>query len=620
MALVLIAMAALWGCSDDDDPVTPQQTAFEVMAEAGAAYINGSSCPGVISAADVSTNGIDNYTILDVRRQGDYLAGHIPGAINATLANSIETIADQNLNTDDPILVVCYSGQSAGHVKVALEMMGYTNVKSLLYGMAGWDQSLAYKWDNSTNNLLVNPETTNNEAQLVEHAFPGVLDGSSASGIVAERVNAMLQGGFKGVSYSEMLTNGIENYFIVNYFGLDDYMGIGSAGVPGHIPGAFQFTPKASLGIDQMLKNLPPEDDARIVVYCWTGQHSSQVVAYLNMLGYDAYSLLYGSNSLFHDVLGEHVWNGNTAERDLEVGAAMSPAFEAILDAATPYINGASCPGVVKASDVNVTPYSAYTIFDIRTEAVYNEHHIPGAHWSTLATLLTDVDAVVSSLDDPILVACYTGQSAGYAKIALELMGYTNVKSMNKGMSDWHTELSGPLTSKIADTCVNPETVGHNDELVWNDWPALLDSYDAGTALETRVQEVLEEGLSGIMYSAMLNEGLENFFIVNYWGPADYDGTSGNTPGHVPGAFQFTPNASLAADQMLANLPAETDAKIVVYCWTGQHSAQVTAYLRMLGYDAYSLKFGSYNLFHSSLTNPWNGTTNMFDLDPPVAP
>mgnify|MGYP002064785740 CR=1 FL=1 len=67
----------------------------------------------------------------------------------------------------------------------------------------------------------------------------------------------------------------------------------------GHIPGAFQFTPYQSLGIDQMLANIPT--DHPIVVYGWTGQHSSQLVAYLNMLGYEAYSLVFGANALFCD-------------------------------------------------------------------------------------------------------------------------------------------------------------------------------------------------------------------------------------------------------------------------------------------------------------------------------
>ena len=43
-------------------------------------------------------------------------------------------------------------------------------------------------------------------------------------------------------------------------------------------------------------------------------------------------------------------------------------------------------------------------------------------------------------------------------------------------------------------------------------------------------------------------------------------------------------------EELLDTLP--TDKPIVVYCWTGQTSAQVTPYLRILGYDAYSMLYG----------------------------
>ena len=120
----------------------------------------------------------------------------------------------------------------------------------------------------------------------------------------------MLQAGFKVIGYSDIRDN-LGDYFILNYFGQADYEGTGTSGVPGHIPGAFQFTPYASLGIDQMLNNLPT--NKTIVVYCWTGQHSSQVTAYLNMLGYDAVSLKFGSNNLFHTNLSGHKWGGDSA-------------------------------------------------------------------------------------------------------------------------------------------------------------------------------------------------------------------------------------------------------------------------------------------------------------------
>jgi rhodanese-related sulfurtransferase len=55
-------------------------------------------------------------------------------------------------------------------------------------------------------------------------------------------------------------------------------------------------------------------------------------------------------------------------------------------------------------------------------------------------------------------------------------------------------------------------------------------------------------------------------------------------------SYQYTPSLSLKSDELLNTLP--TDKAIVVYCWTGQTSAQVTAYLRILGYDAYSMLYG----------------------------
>jgi rhodanese-related sulfurtransferase len=52
--------------------------------------------------------------------------------------------------------------------------------------------------------------------------------------------------------------------------------------------------------------------DMPVVVYCWTSQTSSQVAAYLNMLGYDAYSLKFGSNNLFHTDLTAHKWTAGS--------------------------------------------------------------------------------------------------------------------------------------------------------------------------------------------------------------------------------------------------------------------------------------------------------------------
>ena len=613
---VSLAFLFLAACGDDDPKTTPipEKTVFEGLVEAGLTYVNDSTdCPGTISAEALNTAGVENYTIFDLRGAADYAKGHIAGAINTPLADLLTAVADAGLAKDAAIIVTCYTGQTAGHAKIALELMGYENVKTLGFGMASWNSAFAGSWNNGVGNALTTAETAGHNADLTTKvAYPTYT--GTVDAVMAERVQAMLTGGFKGISYADLVSNGLENYFIINYFGDADYAGTGEAGVPGHIPGAFQFTPYASLGLDQLLPYLPT--DKPIVVYCWTGQHSSQVTAWLNVLGYEAYSLKFGSNALFHDALTKNKWSATaTHDYPIVIGGTPTPVFEAVADHAAAYINdNARCPGTIDADDIYNNGPENYVIFDVRAAADFAAGHIAGAHNTTLATLLTDVAAVTTDKAAAIVVTCYTGQTAGYAKFALEMMGYTNVKSLKFGMASWNTTLAGSWSDKVGDALTAPETAGHNDTLV----PATYPTLD-GTALETavadRVQAILTAGFKSIAYSDMVSNGLENYFIVNYFGPADYSGTgTAGVPGHIPGAFQYTPYQSLGLDQMLVYLPS--DKPIVVYCWTGQHSSQAVAYLNLLGYEAYSLKFGSNALFHTALTaNKWGaGAQNDYPL------
>jgi rhodanese-related sulfurtransferase len=253
--------------------------------------------------ASTLNSNLGDYTVIDIRTQGDYDAGHIPGAYKSSLTTLITDLA--TIPTNKPYVVACKTGQTAGHAKIAMELLGYEDVYSLKFGMCDWNSSVSGAWDTNTGDNLTNPgpETDNNNGSLTTHDFPSI------SGTVEQRVAAMLQNGFKATSYADIRDN-LDDYYIINYFSQADYEGTGGSGVPGHIPGAFQFSPYVSLGIEQMLENLPT--DKTIVVYCWTGQHSSQVTAYLSMLGYDAVSLKFGSNNLFHTDLSAHKWNGTS--------------------------------------------------------------------------------------------------------------------------------------------------------------------------------------------------------------------------------------------------------------------------------------------------------------------
>ncbi len=612
--LFVLPLFAMTACDSDDGGDDPkEETTFDVVAEATLAYIaNSEDAPGVISAEKVFTDGVENFTIIDIRQPQHYAMGHIAGAVNSALKDVVTTVEGLGVAKDAPIVVVCYSGQSAGHAKVALELMGYTETKSLLFGMSSWNSKFAGSWDNKVGDALPTAETTNNE--LTEtHDFPVLTEDKDTA--LATRVQAMLDDGFQGISYAKMVENGIDEYFIVNYFGEADYLGTGESGVPGHIPGAYQFTPYSSLAVDAMLPYLPTNKP--IVVYCWTGQHSSQVVAALNVMGYEALSLTNGSNALFHTDLTAHKWTDN-AKHDyaIDEGVAADAVFTALADAGSAYINdSAKCPGVMKAADLNTNGIDNYAIFDMRSAEHYGEGHIEGAINTSLGTILTDVAANVTDKGDAIVVACYTGQTAGHAKIALELMGYTNVKSLLFGMSAWNSTLN-KMDANLGDNLATAETDNNNDMLVGHLWPEMT-GYDAATVVETRATEVLADGFKAISYADYVANGAENYFVMNYFGEGDYLGTGDSgVPGHIPGAYQFTPYKSLGLDEMLMYLP--TDMPIIVYCWTGQHSSQVTFYLNMLGYEAYSLKFGSNGLFHSDLTaHKWSdGATNDFPVVP----
>ena len=78
--------------------------------------------------SDAIANGTVSYIILDVRREDEFAAGHIPGAIN--VANeSIDTEAPAELpDKDQVIYVYCRSGNRSKQAASKLAAIGYTNI------------------------------------------------------------------------------------------------------------------------------------------------------------------------------------------------------------------------------------------------------------------------------------------------------------------------------------------------------------------------------------------------------------------------------------------------------------------------------------------------------------
>ena len=299
------------GCSDDDDnkdPITPPVIdEFELATSLGDTYFTTYKTPsglGVNTTADaVYANLIDGDTtndpyIIDWRSATHYAAGHIEGAVNGSLAD-FENVLNA-IPAGATVVNVCYTGQSASHATAYMNMLGI-DAQNLKFGMCGWTSDQAVnlnKWGGAISDDYASwlETVTNTPTQVYD--FP-MLDTGKTTALEIMReaaIDNLGTKGFKAMSvadlYAEIVSNGnADDYFIVNYFTDTPYDA-------GHIPGAYQFAPGGSLEAGEMLKYLPT--DKTIVVYCYTGQTSSQVVAYLNALGYDAVSLLYGVNAICH--------------------------------------------------------------------------------------------------------------------------------------------------------------------------------------------------------------------------------------------------------------------------------------------------------------------------------
>jgi rhodanese-related sulfurtransferase len=104
------------------------------------AYFSGG--PRTIEAAALFENLYDgdtenDPTIISLRSAEDYAKGHIPGAVNVSVKALFTLDNLATIPPDRDVVVVCYTGQTAGQATAALNMLGY-EAYGLLYGMSSW--------------------------------------------------------------------------------------------------------------------------------------------------------------------------------------------------------------------------------------------------------------------------------------------------------------------------------------------------------------------------------------------------------------------------------------------------------------------------------------------------
>jgi rhodanese-related sulfurtransferase len=257
------------------------------------------------------------------------------------------------------------------------------------------------------------------------------------------------------------------------------------------------------------------------------------------------------------------------------------------LEANGDFLNTA-CPAMTSATELYTAMQASkdWAVIDVRSEADFNAGHIQGAVHVPLTNLVNYYKTNNLQTKEKVVIACYTGQSAGWGSAVLRMLGYNNVFDLKYGMSSWNNHFANSWRNNIGNGRAAQFVTTNFPKPAAGALPTLSTGKTSGAdILEARVQALLAEGFSSasITQSALF-QNTGNYFIANYWSVEHYNA------GHIDGAVQYTPKVDLKLAANIKTLPK--DRTIVVYCYTGQTSAHVAAILRALGYDAKSLSFG----------------------------
>lgn len=295
--------------------VNESEVLVKFLENTDGGFIN-NNAPALITASDVMINittGKEQY-VIDIRNAEDFNKGHIQGAANVKINDILNHYETNNLASKELVVITCYSGQGAGFATTLLRLLGYSNVKDLLWGMCSWNNVTSSYWTSNISNTRAWQFTKTNSPKAIVSELP-ILNTTKTVGenILRARIEEMLSSSdpLSDVKVSNVdVYSNLDEYYIVNYWPADDYNW-------GHIDGAIQYTPKKSLLLDAELKTLPT--DKKIAVYCYTGHTSAPIAAYLRVLGYDAETIVFGVNGMSYDNMPGTRFNSETDVRDFEL-------------------------------------------------------------------------------------------------------------------------------------------------------------------------------------------------------------------------------------------------------------------------------------------------------------
>jgi len=309
----------------------------------------------------------------------------------------------------------------------------------------------------------------------------GIIVGKTDAEILKEASKTYLDGGpryIKAVNLQSLLsdTDAINDPFVLSIRSETHYKA-------GHIPTAVNMPWRSLFSVENL--TLLPDDETQIVVVCYTGQTASHVTALLNVLGFNATTLLHGMGSWTNNTgisshfdasahqmvnptcSGTAPGDMTTATRqcdgdDAGIGITFegsSDEWEIIRQACEGYI--VTVPTMYMTNnallnnlDDGYTANDPY-IISVRSSTAYAAGHVPTAHNIAAGTLFDDTTLAALPTDRQIIVYCFTGQSAAHVSALLNIYGFDAI-SLKFGMCSWTDDAAITLSK-----CYNPDTAGN---------------------------------------------------------------------------------------------------------------------------------------------------------------
>lgn len=314
----------LQGCLKDNEVEGPEfsfNKSEEIIhyLESQGDFINSIYCPATIDA-DELYNNINNYLIVDIRSSDKYMAGHIENSINISHQDLFNVLDSAKYSNYEKVIIVSLNGQASAYYTSLLRIAGYSNTYSLYYGLACWNPDFSNEWLKAIYSMDQNHEFAiedfekNQFASLPEVKYDNTM---TIREKIKDRAIALSK-----LEFSENNENVTENFISIgrkpfmNRFrnNINDYLvcltsragyvySLGPGATFKHLVGAVHYMPPAysDFTSSKFLQTVPK--NRKTVIYSYDGVLSAFFTAYLNFLGYDTASYLYGLNAISHDYL-----------------------------------------------------------------------------------------------------------------------------------------------------------------------------------------------------------------------------------------------------------------------------------------------------------------------------